>query len=353
MRTATLSCLGLLVAAAAAPAQQRDEFIAGYASAMLEREFGLAASEVVVTNGQVRVRGVPPGAAEQHRIREALLRLRGVASVEFVEATIPARETAAAAGTERSDFQPRGSLLFEPLHADPRWPHFSAAWHVYSEGNGLENVAATSFGESFSFVRRDTEGFGRWELGLQAGVFSIFDLDADSFDLVNADYMVGPVFTWNTGPLTAMARLYHQSSHLGDEYLLRTQPERINLSYEVLDVLASVDATDDLRVYAGGGYVLHSHTPLERWLLQAGAEWYGPMLGGDSFRPVVACDVQSREENDWHGDVSLRAGVELGGPADPGGRLQVMLEYYRGRSPNGQFFEQQIEYVGLGLHLYF
>ena len=34
-------------------------------------------------------------------------------------------------------------------------------------------------------------GPGWWEVGVQAGVFAFFDLDAESTDLVNADYLVG------------------------------------------------------------------------------------------------------------------------------------------------------------------
>ena len=33
------------------------------------------------------------------------------------------------------------------------------------------------------------------ELGIQAGVFVIFDIDSQSFDLINADYLVGIPFT--------------------------------------------------------------------------------------------------------------------------------------------------------------
>jgi hypothetical protein len=34
-------------------------------------------------------------------------------------------------------------------------------------------------------------------------------------------------------------RLFHQSSHLGDEFLLRNRVERINLSYESADLKLS------------------------------------------------------------------------------------------------------------------
>ncbi len=326
-----------------------DDFLAGYAAAVLAREFQLPSARVTAAGGVITVPHADLGDRDPGRVRRELAAIPGVRRVDF------AGESAAAEAAleEPRSFLARSPLLFEPLHADPRWPHFSAAWHDYRDEPGLDNIAAVSFGESFSLLRWGAAEASRWELGLQAGVFSIFDLDADSFDLVNADYFVGPVVTWRDGSLSAMGRVYHQSSHLGDEYLLRAEPERINLSYEVFDLLASVDVTSALRVYGGAGYVLHSDTPLENWLLQSGVELFGAPVGGSGFRPLAACDLQMREETDWRGDVSARAGIEFSDPGGSGGRMQILLEYYRGRSPNGQFFTEDIELFGLGVHLYF
>ena len=33
-------------------------------------------------------------------------------------------------------------------------------------------------------------------------------------------------------------------------------------------------------------------------------------------------------------------------------RLQGRIEYFNGRSPNGQFLDQKIEYIGIGAHFY-
>ncbi|MFP4087106.1 MAG: DUF1207 domain-containing protein [Desulfobacteraceae bacterium] len=54
-----------------------------------------------------------------------------------------------------------------------------------------------------------------------------------------------------------MARLYHQSSHLGDEYLLRDNTSRENLSYEGVEVLLSYNLIESLRIYGGGGDLIH------------------------------------------------------------------------------------------------
>jgi hypothetical protein len=43
-------------------------------------------------------------------------------------------------------------------------------------------------------------------------------------------------------------RVLHQSSHLGDEFLLRNRTTRINLSYEALDLLLSYETEFGLRL---------------------------------------------------------------------------------------------------------
>lgn len=252
---------------------------------------------------------------------------------------------------------PRGKL-FDPLLADPRWAHFSASVQDYGGDNGLNTVASVSVGDEFSLYQAPV-GEGAWGIGVQAAVFALFDLDAQSKDLINADYWVGIPLSWRSGANSAVLRLYHQSSHLGDEYLLRSagnRRSRINLSYEVVDLKLSRDLFDRaLRVYGGGGVLLDQEpSDIKRGLLQAGIEARPPWSFADGLlRPVAAADFQSTEESDWRVDVSARAGLELASSVDRDYVVQLMLEYYRGRNPNGQFFLRDVEFYGIGLHAYF
>jgi Protein of unknown function (DUF1207) len=251
-------------------------------------------------------------------------------------------------------FMPRGEL-FTALIADPRWPHFSAAYHYYVDDPDFKNIGAVSFGETFA-VYRGRVGQSWWELGLQAGVFAVFDLDAPSSDLINSDYFVAATAAYRYRDFSVLARLFHQSSHLGDEFLLRqTNLERVNLSYEGVDMRLSYEFLNEaLRLYVGAGY-LFNRTPddLDPWSTQAGFEvrspWPGPQAG---WRPIAAVDVQNREENRWATDISVRAGVEFSGVLAPR-TLQVLIEYFTGHSPNGQFYRNTVDYVGLGLHFHF
>ncbi|HYG91349.1 MAG TPA: DUF1207 domain-containing protein [Azospirillum sp.] len=365
-----------IATARGAPAE--DAFLQGYASAIVERDFGLPRGSVSVRDGVVTVARGSLGPAEGGRLRGALAAIPGVRQVRIAAAAppsppppVPAPASAAPEAApgrspgpgDATDAPARsqlgllpGGLLFEPLVADPRWPRFSASYRYFNNDPDVTHAGSATFGETFSLYRGEGLG-GRWEVGFQAGVFSIFDLASESADLINADYWVGIPVGYRLGSFSGQVRVYHQSSHLGDEYLLRRRPEplrRVNVSFEAADALVSYDIGENWRVYGGGGYLFH-RTPddLKRWTVQGGAEFQGdPGWLGGALRPVGAVDLQSRQGIGWDPEVSLRAGVELVRPP-VGRRIQVLAEYYNGRNPNGQFYERRLQYFGVGLHVYF
>ena len=261
-------------------------------------------------------------------------------------------EPAAAADDPNREFRffP-GSELFRPLIADPRWPRFSGAFQQYLDEDELDRVGSANFGDHLPILRSPDYAWGHWETAIQAGVFSVFDLDAASFDLVNSDFLAGLTATHRYETLTTMIRIYHQSSHLGDEFVLRDRADRVNLSYEVLDLITSFKPWTWLRLYAGGGLLVHREPNLDRGLVQSGVELASPItLARGTLRPILAVDLQNRQESDWNADVSVRTGFQVEHPALENRRLHILGEFYSGRSPNGQFYEHEITTLGVGLY---
>jgi len=365
---AALALVAATAASAAAAVSNEDAFVKGYAAAVLEREFRVVPPSLRVDNGVIYVDPGELGAADRDAVVAALRSVRGAARVELlatgqpppappvVPAPPPPGPTASQPLRVLSEWQTGllpGGTLFKPLLADPRWPHFAAAYHRYVRDPQLRDIGTVSFGETFSLYR-DRVGGGWWEVGVQAGVFAFFDLASDSADLVNADYLVGVPLSLRHDDFSLMFRLFHQSSHLGDEFLLRTRPNRINLSYEAVDLKASYDFWDVARLYGGAGYLFHREpSNLDPWSIQYGLELTSPWPDrGQRWRPIAGIDVQHREENDWSSDVSVRAGVQIDGVLATRS-MQLLLEWFRGRSPNGQFYKEKIEYFGLGAHFHF
>ena len=362
----------VLLVSKAGGASVDDSFIAGYATAVLEREFNVTAFCLNLKDGVITMRAEELEGTNRDKVIASLSRIQGVVRVQVMEsgqqttneASPPAPQLSTAT-PEREQREAENSAsnrvifpkgrLFDPLIADPRWPHFSATYQYYIDDKELRNVGATSFGETLGVYRDDAPFRGQWQLGIQAAVFAIFDLDAHSYDLVNADYWVGIPISYRHEALSALLRVFHQSSHIGDEYLLRTRVDRVNLSYEGVDVKLSYDFSKWVRVYAGGGYLFHRvPSDLDAWSTQFGFELKSPWayLGG-VVRPVAGTDFKTVEENDWSTDVSLRAGIQLESARTVGHKAQIMLEYFNGYSPNGQFYERSIEYMGIGAHFYF
>jgi hypothetical protein len=239
-----------------------DEYILGLATSVLRHEFNVTGRTLKVHKGVIWINASDLHGINRDKLKRALDGIEGVNLVvisETEESRAPAvsddtREVKVSEGS--TGFLPRG-LLFAPLRADPRWPHFSAVYRGYHT-NDLTAAFAGNFGETFLLYCDRAPFGGQWELVLQAGVFSLFDLSATSLDLVNVGYNVGVLTTYRSGNFSGFLRLYHQNSHLGDEFLLANPSvERINLSYEELDVKFAYDVFNWIRLYIGGGYLVH------------------------------------------------------------------------------------------------
>jgi hypothetical protein len=243
--------------------------------------------------------------------------------------------------------------LFAAPMADPRWPRFAVGYQRYVDDVELRNVAAVSFGESFAVVGGPGPFSGRWEVGIQGGVFSVFDLDSASFDLINSDFIGAVTTSYRRGRFSGILRVLHQSSHLGDEYLLRSNVDRVNLSFEEVSALVGCDLFGMLRVAFGGGYIVHREpSDLRPGSVQLNLDFVSPYtFAAGHLRPVAAVDLQFREETDWSIDRSIVAGLQLEASRSSRIGLQGMIEYYGGSSPNGQFYVREIEYVGLAIRL--
>jgi hypothetical protein len=247
---------------------------------------------------------------------------------------------------------PRGDL-FRPLLADPKQPQFFAS-ALWIKGPRLDTqVSAVGLGESIGLVRAPD---GDWQVSVAAGVFSQFNLRTRSNDLLNTDFVIGVPVSWRRGRTSGRLRLYHQSSHLGDEFILNTQPERVNLSFESLEALVSREL-GSWRAYGGAEYIVrHEPADLKAGLLHAGVEYRHPQslfrLGslGDG-RAVAALDAKSSQERKWQMGWSVRAGLEFT-PAKPttARRLSMLLHAYDGPAPYGQFYQDNVTWVGIGIH---
>lgn len=254
---------------------------------------------------------------------------------------------------------PQGSL-FCPFVADPKSEHTFASYLrgdfatiADPDTEADTNIGAIGLGDSFGLFRiSGANAAHAVQLDLLGSIFAQFNLDEPSFDLINADYLIGIPLTLRLSSFSARLRLYHQSSHLGDEFLLARMPERENLSFESLELMLSQEF-GGVRVY-GGGESFFRRRPrddLVSRLAHGGVE-LRPLARG-AGRLVAAADFKVVRQVDWDWAWSARAGVEIAripSPGHPPRTLSVLGEYYDGLAPYGQFYRDNIRFFGLGLH---
>ncbi len=360
MTLALIVVVSLLVENPAWSQPVTDEYISGFAAAILQHEFKVVDSTLQVHNGVVTIRAQSLSGINHDKVRRALSSIAGVQEVVIIEGEEIATSSSSDQGVlvdipkRESSFLPRG-LLFAPLHADLRWPHFSTAYREYRTNN-LTSAFAGNFGETFALYRNRAPFNGQWEFVLQAGVFSVFDLSAASLDLVNADYNVGILTAYRSGNFSGLMRLHHQSSHLGDEFLLsHPQIRRVNLSYEELDMKLSYEWFSWLRTYGGAGYFVHRDpTNVGPITTQWGVELTSPVaLFNGSIRPIAYSDIQINERSNWAIAHSMMAGLLFENASIGNRKLQLLAEYFAGPAPDGQFYAHHAQWFGAGLHFYF
>jgi hypothetical protein len=259
-----------------------------------------------------------------------------------------------------------GTVLFQqdhifcPLVADPKESRsfislLRGTFQTLDDpaGERTTTIASVGLGDSFGVVRWGGPEVGEGvQLDVAGSIFAQFDLGAASNDLINADYLIALPLTFRRNGFSTRVRIYHQSSHLGDEYLLRSEDvERENLSFESVELLLSQEI-GPLRVYAGGErFFRREPENLGTGLWHGGVEFRTGRAG--PLQLVSGVDFKSAQLHDWSPAVSGRVGLEVArrsASGHPTRLVTLMLELYEGPSPYGQFFQDDISYVGLGLH---
>lgn len=248
--------------------------------------------------------------------------------------------------------------VFRPCFADPKQPQsFGEVLHVAS--NLLHTTAAlVAVGDGVGLIRqRGARAGDGVQVSVAAVVFAQFDLATPSNDLLNTDFLIGLPITWRRGPTSARLRVYHQSSHLGDEYLIRNNPTRVNLSFEAIEALGSQEI-GPMRLYGGGEFLVRREpSDLARGLIHLGAEFRprapAVRLGNVTGRLVVAGDFKLPAERDWRPGVAAQVGLEFGGRPEPlrdGRRWSIRGQFYSGPMPYGQYYSEDVTAFGMGIH---
>jgi hypothetical protein len=257
------------------------------------------------------------------------------------------------------EWMPELPILMRPFIADPRQITFSAGWR-FDDQALVKNVIPVSFADSFPIIRWHNvwPWCGCLEIDLDGAVWAVFDPLHDSSPLMNADYYGGLSITYAIENWQFRLRGFHISSHIGDEFLLNHPHfRRLNPSAEYLDFFISNDLTDQIRIYAGLGYMVAQDESfhVKPFYVEGGAEvraydfGFSDPCGKVYGTPFFAFYMRHNGSQKHHIDMTYALGYEIGKTYGLERRMRVYMEYHDGYSLEGQHAKCPTNYFALRL----
>ena len=238
---------------------------------------------------------------------------------------------------------------FEPPLASPRVAGFAGRLITESVGDdqfGDEREADVTIGEDFPILAL-RRGLRPITLGFGVQASGRFSLDDSRSALISNDWQVGFNVFADLAPWILDLQLYHESSHLGDEYIKRFGASRLDWTREVLMVWVGHQA-GKFRMMGSAGNVLVDELELSPWLASGGLDFRSGSfkLLRQQALLIAGAFVEGASETDWRISTSLKAGIAFPG-ARPGRELRLSLIAHDGLSTQRQFFRSSSRFVGV------
>jgi hypothetical protein len=240
---------------------------------------------------------------------------------------------------------------FELPEASPRVHGLVGRLLSASRGDsrfGQEHEGEVILGENLPLVTLKG-GANPIVLGFGSQVYGRFSLTDPKSALISTDWVVGINTTAVLAPWMFTLEVFHESSHLGDEYGDRFPDDRLDWTREVLAAWANYVA-GFWRFTAGASYVLDDQLKLPAAGGSLGLDYHGKprrFLGG-LVRPVGGLFTEAGAATRWRVSTSAKLGLAFA--TGPGNHdITIGLIGHNGLSTQRQFFRQESQYIGLEL----
>lgn len=343
-----------------------DSYFEGYIQALVDMHYYEYQVTVLVKDKIVWLAGLPKNELLAKSIISFVQDVPGVKDVKITEDVPPKELAVREKYVNRPQLKgiwfPQNTELFLPLIADPRQVINSIGYRGGDRVIG-KKAGAVSLGDDFPIFRwiEVLPWKGDMQISIESGIWSVFNFDPHpnyngGTELVNTDFYVAIPITYAVNKWAFRFRIYHLSSHLGDEFLVNHPGyHRVNPSYEATDFFFSYQANDVFRVYGGPGVILHSdHSfDMDHFYVEYGSEarfWgskfdyhklYGNWLAG--------VHIRNWQVNHWYFDTTVVLGYEWSKLKNIGRRIRIFAEGHNGYSLEGQFMKQRTAYGSIKL----
>ena len=359
---------------------ETDPYFEGYIQALVDMHFAEYRVVVLVKDRKVWLANLPKNQLIANSIVSFVKDVPGVKEVHTLNGVPPENEELREKYVRRPQINgiwfPQMTELFQPLIAAPRQISYTVGYRSGDRVCG-NKCADISLGDDFAVYRwLDVIWHGDLQIGIEAGIWSVFNLDPSSpniatgTELVNTDFYVAIPITYARDKWSFRFRGYHVSSHLGDEFLVNhpgfvtgvkgpneDNPNmvRVNPSNEAIDFAVSYQASEAVRVYGFPGVIVHSDEsfPWKPLYVEYGTEvrflghkFYNQKLYGTVY---VGLHWRNYQELDWNFDGTYKIGYEFSKLQGIGRKFRVYVEYHHGYSLEGQFSKDRTHYMEYNL----
>lgn len=238
---------------------------------------------------------------------------------------------------------------FELPLASPRIAGFAGRVIQESVGDdqfGDEREADVTIGEDFPVLAL-RRGARPVTLGFGVQVTGRFSLDDSKTALISNDWQVGFNVHADLAPWLLDLQFYHESSHLGDEYMRRFNASRVDWTREVLALWAGY-RTARFRVMGSIGNAVVDELDLSPWLGSLGMDYRAGAFSllGLRATPIAGVFFEGASATDWRISTSAKLGLAFPG-ARVGKELRLSLIGHDGLSTQRQFFRSSSRFVGM------
>ena len=341
-----------------------DQYFEGYVQALIDMHYYEYRVIVFVKNHKVWLANLPKNKLTANSIISFVKDIPGVTEVVVMDGLPPEevelREKYVSRPQLNGIWFPQMTVLFQPLLADPRQVTYTLGYRAGDHVIGVSTIGV-ALGDDFPIYRwLDVLGHGDLQVGIEAGIWSVFNLSPHpnidgGTELVNTDFYFGIPITYALNQWSFRLRVYHISSHLGDEYIINhiNEPgfKRLNPSIEATDFAVSYQLTEGIRFYAYPGVIFHSdETYPEKppLYIQYGTE--ARFLGSKFLKQRLfgtcffAMHFRNMQWLDWNFDGTYRIGYEFSKLAGVGRKFRFYAGFHHGYSLEGQFQKKRTHY---------
>jgi hypothetical protein len=247
-----------------------------------------------------------------------------------------------------------GNRIFPVIFLDPLECQTSGGSYFLSqEEKNLSLYSTVNLGFTKPIISHTGKAVS-WELNFGTAIYTQFDLikrDDGSYlaGLINNDYKISVDYSLRKNKNIFKLRIFHLSSHLGDDYIARNPDRTVNdksENYEQIDMTwLRLIGTNYL--YAGVGEIYTPYVFRERFSMQAGG-----LLNFGAPKPVsffTSANIKLLAENDFVPDVRTAFGMNFNRKSES--IFRIWFEYYSGQLPYSTIDYGRVNWIGFGLSL--